>query len=138
MKIIFIHQTQNSTFLYMYKSYYKLHTICLFVNNILHSYSVPEQLLKITLKKLSQWDTVYKFEIAQTYFRPIKIWDWFTQSWIQPLYNFLSKSFTLTDNLDSPIFISPLSSCQWAKIKWGEFFPVYSILNRKQWCLLGE
>ena len=34
--------------------------------------------------------TVYSFEFAQSYFRPIETRDWFAQSWIRPLTNFLT------------------------------------------------
>ena len=32
--------------------------------------------------------TVYSFKFAQSYFRPLEIWNWFAQSWIRPLSNF--------------------------------------------------
>ena len=33
--------------------------------------------------------TVYSFKFAQSYFPPKKTWDWFAQSWIRPLSNFV-------------------------------------------------
>ena len=44
-------------------------------------------IIKRSLKSLQF--TVYNFEFAQFNFCPIEIWDWFAQSWIRPLYNFL-------------------------------------------------
>ena len=41
------------------------------------------------VKPLLDMHTVYSFEFAQSYFRPIGIWDWFAHSWIRPLFNFL-------------------------------------------------
>ena len=50
-------------------------------------------------------------------------WDWFDQSCIRPLYNFLTQSFI--NNSISPILNLP--SWQRAKIKRGRNFPLYSI-----------
>ena len=36
--------------------------------------------------------TVYSFEFTQSYFRPVEIWDWFTQSWIRPHTNFYAPA----------------------------------------------
>ena len=35
-------------------------------------------------------NTVYSFEFAQSYFRPMQIPDWFAKSWIRPLSIFLT------------------------------------------------
>ena len=37
--------------------------------------------------------TVYIFEFTQSYFFPIEIWDWFTQSWIQPHLYLLDRLY---------------------------------------------
>ena len=67
-------------------------------------------------------NTVYSFEFLTSYFCPKQIWDWFAESWIRPISNFLTKSFT--HNLISPVLTLP--SCQRAKrakIKRGRNLP---------------
>ena len=71
---------------------------------------------------LSYRYTVYSFEFAQSYFRPIEIWNWFAQSWIRPISNFRIQ--TLDYNSISPVLNSPLvKRVKRAKIKQGRNFP---------------
>ena len=69
--------------------------------------------------------TVYSFEFAQSYFRPMRIRDWFAQSWIQPASNFPIKSFIY--NSIGPVLNSP--SGQRAKIKRGRNFPNFPCIQ---------
>ena len=73
-------------------------------------------------------DTVYSFEFAQSYFRPIKIWHWFAQSWIRPFSNFVTQSFTYYSI--SPVLNSPSGQrTKRAKIKQGRNFPCIQYMD---------
>ena len=66
--------------------------------------------------------TVYSFEFAQSYFRPIGIWNRFAQSWIRPLFNIVTHFFIYLSI--SPVLNSPSSQrTKRAKIKRGRSFP---------------
>ena len=83
--------------------------------------------------------TVYSFEFAQSYFRPMEIWDWFAKSWIRPLSNFLTYSFMYYSI--SPVLNSPSGQrAKRVKIKRGRNFPCiqYTCLYRTKRVFLNK
>ena len=76
-----------------------------YLNYVRRGIGVVTRAMCKTANNRERRDTVYSFEFAQSYFRSIEIWNWFAQSWIRPLPNFLILPFIY--NSISPVLNLP-------------------------------